>query len=287
MYLIIDRDRSGLLDKDELKAHFSHKVPMKLKRGHKQIQYQKHVYEPNYLASLDAFRDGNYESLTFEEFCLMCDLFPHMGFPAYFLQETIRRRILGSWFWDSWDSERLKIYLLEVESKSIQFTGTSLITGQQVLVTKPGRITMKEIFEFTKRNGLKRVRNDDDVNDDEDGLIVHGKVFSESSNDQPIAPSRHTATDSYTRSRDKILAVAPLLNLIRNPANVYYVPPNAIYDSLRRTKTALAHSRETTIKSNEDPIVTNVPLSLIPPAHGTQRPSLILGRLGDGMVHDH
>jgi len=276
MYLIIDRDRSGILDKDELRSHFSHKTPMQMKRGHKIIQYQRHVYEPNYLASLEAFRDGKYESLTFEEFCLLCDLFPHMGFPPYFLQELLRRRMLGSSFWDSWDAERLKIFHLESESKSIQFTGTSLITGQKIIVTKPGRITMKEIFEFTKRNGLKR--NDDFMEDPaDDGMIVHGKIF-------PIAAGGDVQ-DSYTRTRDKILAVAPLLNLIRNPTNVYYVPIKSASDSLRRTKTNIGGTRETTMNGVEEIVVSNIPLSLDPTARSAngqegRRPSMVLGQLG-------
>lgn len=211
-YIIMDRDRSGILDRDEVFSHFSATVKMEATFGQKGV-YKQDIYPPNYLGALNAFRDGKWTGLMFEEFCWLCDLFPHVGFPVALLQEKMRERILGSSFWHSWDEERLKIFHLEAESKSIQFPGVSLLTGQPISIIKPGRISMKEVFEFTKRNGLKRVEFDE--------LDQLWKPIGRTNDNRPQWSAE---SKSYTKARDQILSRAPLLNLIRNPNSVYYVP---------------------------------------------------------------
>ena len=287
LYIIIDKDRSGILDRDELFGFYSATVPVQRKRGPHMIEFRLHFYEENYLTALDQFKEGKWEGLIFEEFCLMCDLFHHLSFPAYLLQDTLRRRMLGQRFWRSWDEERLKIFHLETESKSIQFTAISLLTGEQVTITKPGRVTMKEIFEFTKRNGLRRVRNDeddlvtDDGNEDIDlfgfsrsyvgsasrvaggnGSSFDDKKGLSSISDQSGSSTPKKSASTYTRARDQVLAYAPLLNLIRNPGNVYYVNleemARSALESLRRTKSAF--TAETANKTSND--FNNIPLSL-------------------------
>ena len=166
---------------------------------HKQIR-KRYIYPPNYLKALEEFQNGEWTGLIFEEFCLMCDLFPHLAFPVVHLQDQLRRRMLGAAFWRAWDLERLKIFHLEAESKSVAFRAKSLISNEQVDVVKPGRVSMKEVFEFTKRNGLR----------DRDAAAVAASASSDQT--------------SYTKARDAVLRRAPLLNLIRNPVSVYYVP---------------------------------------------------------------
>ena len=199
IYIVIDSNRSGILDKEELFAFYSSSV--RLKRKHDQRQL---IYQPNYVQALERFREGKWTSLAFEEFCLMCDLFPHLIFPTVRFQDLLRRSVLGSRFWSAWDKERRTIFRLESESRPISFTGISLLTGQRVSVVKPGLVTMKEVFEFTKRNGLKRLGSGDrQANLQEYGI------------------------DSFTKERDLILNRAPLLNLIRNPNRLYYDPLEA------------------------------------------------------------
>ena len=201
VYLIIDADRSGVLDREELTNFYSSSVFVKSKRHHQQASYPA-----NYVGALKEFGKGQWQSLVFEEFCLMCDLFPHLAFPAIHLQNMLRREILGARFWRDWDVERLKIFHLETESKTITFTGPSLITGETITIVKPGRITMKEIFEFTKRNGLKREVEWD------------------------------AESNSFTKNRDAILRRAPLLNLIRNPNSVYHVPIKSLAQGQSRVE---------------------------------------------------
>ena len=195
VYIIIDADRSGILDKEELENFYSASVYAKRKNHARQA-----IYPPNYMTALSEFGGGQWRSLVYEEFCLMCDLFPHLAFPAIHLQLLLRREILGSRFWAAWDAERLKIFHLEAESKTITFHGPSLITGTIVEIVKPGRITMKEIFEYTKRKGLRRLASESGIKE------------------------RNEKGDSFTESRDAVLKRAPLLNLIRNPNSVYHVP---------------------------------------------------------------
>jgi Ca2+-binding EF-hand superfamily protein len=197
VYLIIDADRSGVLDKEELENFYSASIFVPRKHHSRQA-----VYPENYMTALSEFGGGTWKSLVYEEFCLMCDLFPHLAFPAVHLQMLLRREILGTRFWKLWDRERLKIFHLEAESKTITFNAPSLITGEIVNVVKPGRITMKEIFEYTKRKGLRR------------GSI--GSLDREQFGDG--------GDDSFTKSRDAVLKRAPLLNLIRNPNSLYHVP---------------------------------------------------------------
>lgn len=192
VYLIIDADRSGVLDKEELENFYSASVYVKRKHHARQA-----LFPPNYMKALSEFGRGQWKSLVFEEFCLMCDLYSHLTFPATHLQLLLRRAILGSRFWREWDSERLKIFHLEAESKTITFHARSLLTGELVEVVKPGRITMKEIFEFTKRRGMRKSEGEIIVDD--------------------------TKGDSFTKKRDAVLKRAPLLNSIRNPNSLYHV----------------------------------------------------------------
>lgn len=215
-YIIMDRDRSGILDKDEIFGHFSATVKMQASTFGPKGVYKQDIYPPNYLEALRQFKNGKWSGLMFEEFCWLCDLFPHVGFPVALLQDKMRERILGASFWHSWDDERLKIFHLEAESKSIQFETRSILTGQPISITKPGRVSMKEVFEFTKRNGLKRVQYDK----------VEGvwKSVERTNFSRPDWSGDVSGTTSYTKGRDQVLSRAPLLNLIRNPNSVYYVP---------------------------------------------------------------
>ena len=207
-YIIIDVDRSAVLDMDELTNFFNASCKMNPKNN-RMKPYKQMFFPMNYMDALAQFQNGEWESLVFEEFCLMCDLFPHMGFPAVRLQDMLRRRFLGSKFWREWDKERLKIFHLESESKTITFTGTSLITGEEIKIIKPGRVGIKEIFEFTKRNGLKRT-----ANDDQDGRKSSARSGAADS----------SGSTSFTKARDEVITRAPLLNMIRNPDSVYHVP---------------------------------------------------------------
>ena len=203
-YIMIDSDRSGILEKAELHNFFAASVKL---RKRKRMYARQAIYPPNYTLALDQFEHGNWKSLVFEEFCLMCDLFPHLAFPSVHLQNLLRRAVLGTSFWDDWDEERLRIFHLEAESKTMSFTGINLLTGEEVTIVKPGRVTMKEIFEFTKRNGLRQVDTE-------------GEGFA-----QAARPDREEGTaTSFTKARDAVLSRAPLLNLIRNPNSVYHVP---------------------------------------------------------------
>ena len=207
LYIVIDYDRSGVLDRGEVYAFFSANVRMRPLKKHlvaKQIR-KRCIYPPNYTKALEEFQNGEWKSLIFEEFCQMCDLFPHLSFPVFYLQDQLRRRVIGSSFWQKWDTERLKIFHLESESKSVKFKAKSLTyTDRVVDVVKPGRVSMKEIFEFTKRNGLRD---------------------RQMSGNQPLTTNENNTNGQlFTVQRDAILSRAPILNLIRNPISVYFVP---------------------------------------------------------------
>ena len=121
VYITIDADRSGVLDRQELTNFYSSSVYVKRKKTTRQASYPS-----NYVGALEQFGKGQWKSLVFEEFCLMCDLFPHLAFPGIHLQHMLRREVLGSRFWREWDAERLKIFHLEAESKTVTFTGPSI-----------------------------------------------------------------------------------------------------------------------------------------------------------------
>lgn len=222
MYIVIDYDRSGVLDRAELFSFFSASVRMKPRKKHIQHQQirKRFIYPPNYLKALEEYQGGKWKSLVFEEFCLMCDLFPHLAFPVFYLQEQLRRRVIGLSFWRGWDQERLKIFHLESESKSIKFQARSLATGELVNVVKPGRVTMKEVFEFTKRNGLKDLK----MNASEAGA---------------------KNLTSFTIQRDAVLSRAPLLNLVRNPISIYYVPLHRTREDQQAEEEASAEETKT------------------------------------------
>lgn len=109
----------------------------------------------------------------------------------------------GQSFWDRWDRTRLRAFYNEAEMRSGLEWRT--IDGERIPVRTPGRFTMKEVLEFTRRKAAA-VQSD---------LQAQEKAAQEAKGSQG---------PSITQERDMEMARMPLLNIFRNPTCKYHVP---------------------------------------------------------------
>ncbi|CAJ1418740.1 unnamed protein product [Effrenium voratum] len=106
-----------------------------------------------------------------------------------------RKILLGKNFWERLDYERIK-YQTVVRTKRVRMP----FTKKKIEVKLPGRCTMQELLEYSRRNtavqGGKRVTSQD----------------------------AGEAESTLAKERDLQIQRSPILNMIRNPRCMYYIP---------------------------------------------------------------
>lgn len=192
MFIVVDEDRNGYITKEELLEFFSYKGPGGVN--------QAPVFPVNNKNALDLFQNGSWKRLYFDEFANLSELFPYVAYPAFQLQKMMRDALLGRRFWDKWDEERLRVFYMEAESKSMTVQKRAP-DGTMITVHKPGRFTMKEILEYSRRKSMTH----------------KGKKV-------PRPMEEAQIEGSVTAERDEQISRTPLLNILRNPHAAYHVP---------------------------------------------------------------
>lgn len=189
LFMIIDIDRNGTIEKEELLNFFSY-IPAGADDGRGEP-----VFPVNNKNALDKFRGGKWRSLQFDGLAQLCELFPYIAYPAYHTQDMYRKILLGKGFWERLDYERIK-YQTVVRTKRVKMP----FTKKKIEVKLPGRCTMQELLEYSRRNtavqGGKRVTSQD-----------AGETES-----------------TLAKERDLQIQRSPILNMIRNPRCMYYIP---------------------------------------------------------------
>lgn len=189
LFMIIDIDRNGTIEKEELLNFFSY-IPAGADDGRGEP-----VFPVNNKNALDKFRSGKWRSLQFDGLAQLCELFPYIAYPAYHTQDMYRKILLGKGFWERLDYERIK-YQTVVRTKRVKMP----FTKKKIEVKLPGRCTMQELLEYSRRNtavqGGKRVTSQD-----------AGETES-----------------TLAKERDLQIQRSPILNMIRNPRCMYYIP---------------------------------------------------------------
>eukprot|EP00933_Yihiella_yeosuensis_P071658 TRINITY_DN7988_c2_g1_i1.p1 TRINITY_DN7988_c2_g1~~TRINITY_DN7988_c2_g1_i1.p1 ORF type:complete len:402 (+),score=72.37 TRINITY_DN7988_c2_g1_i1:108-1313(+) len=190
LFMIIDRDRNGSIDKEELVTFFSY-VPAGCEEG-------EPVFPVNNKNALDKFRGGKWTSLQFDGLAQLCEVFPYVAYPCYHVQEMYRSLILGQAFWEKLDRERVLNHQSD-RSKRVRMPGTT----KKIEVKVPAQVAMQELLEYSRRNtavqGGKRVQSQYDSGD----------------------------ASELSKERDRQIRRSPILNMIRNPHCMYFVPVEA------------------------------------------------------------
>eukprot|EP00930_Biecheleria_cincta_P074615 TRINITY_DN61825_c0_g1_i1.p1 TRINITY_DN61825_c0_g1~~TRINITY_DN61825_c0_g1_i1.p1 ORF type:complete len:427 (+),score=84.40 TRINITY_DN61825_c0_g1_i1:99-1379(+) len=190
LFMIIDVDRNGTIEKEELLNFFSYMPAGTEDSG------EAPVFPVNNKNALDKFRGGKWERLQFDGLAQLCELFPYIAYPAYHTQEMYRAAILGTAFWKQLDFERIKYQTVQ-RTKRVRMP----FSKKRVDIKTPGRVTMQELLEYSRRKttvqGGKRVASSAENTDAESALA---------------------------KDRDDQIMRSPILNMIRNPRCMYYVP---------------------------------------------------------------
>mmetsp|Transcript_30149 Transcript_30149/g.64178 ORF Transcript_30149/g.64178 Transcript_30149/m.64178 type:complete len:434 (+) Transcript_30149:105-1406(+) len=192
LFIIVDKDRNGRIEKEELLDFFSY-VPVGC-GGEKQP-----IFPVNNKNALDKFRGGKWLSLEFDGLAQLVELFPYIAYPAYHTQEMYRSMLLGTAFWDRLDLYRMK-YSGSSKKRRVRVPGSR---GEKMEVELPGKCTMQELLEYSRRK-----------------TCVHQgrRVLSQQAKEEASMAS------NITREKDDQIARCPLLQMIRNPRCMYYVP---------------------------------------------------------------
>lgn len=191
MFIVLDTDRSGAISKPELMAFFSYRGPSN----------DGPIFPVNNKNALDLFHHGNWRQLYFDEFAQMSDSFPYITNPAFQLQTMFRERLLGAKFWNAWDKARMKVFYQEAESKVVEMT-VQTPEGNWLKVHRPGRFTMREVLEYSRRKSMNH-KGKKVLRPGSEKEMLEGGVGAE---------------------RDEQLSRTPLINIIRNPHASYHIP---------------------------------------------------------------
>lgn len=189
LFIVIDIDRNGIVSKEELVEFFSY-APV----GTPDSAPSFPVNNKN---ALDIFRGGKWEGLEFEGLAKLCEHFPYIAFPAFHIQDQFRRQLLGTKFWEKLDEDRRKANSGLDRNRIVRLPGSHQI----IQLERPGRTTMKELLEYSRRKTAVR-----------GGRRVEKKK------------QKGSNISKITEARDEVLARTPLLNMIRNPKCQYHVP---------------------------------------------------------------
>lgn len=188
-FMIVDEDRNGRIDKNELNRFFSFVPP---EMSEKAIP----MFPVNNKNALDKFRGGRWEYLEFDGLAQLCERFPYISFPVIHVQHLFRSKILGLKFWEKMDDDRMKINMQE------RIFHVRAQDGSWRPIERPGRCTFKEILEYSKRKTT----------------VQNGKRVGKPQKVESMISSE------ITKLRDEQIARMPLMNMIRNNRCMYYVP---------------------------------------------------------------
>jgi len=189
-FMIVDSDRNGKLEKEELIEYFSY---CPAGAGDDTAP----VFPVNNKNALDKFRGGKWLYLEFDGLAQLCERFPYISYPAFHVQELYRNQLIGQAFWERVNRDRMK-----VTQRERTFETTLPGSAEPVKIEHPGRCTMKEILEYSRRKTA----------------VQGGRRVA-----QP--PEQVNMTASHiTKLRDDQISRTPLLNMIRNPRCMYHVP---------------------------------------------------------------
>jgi len=206
LFIIIDKNRNGLIEKQELMDFFSYVPPG--------TGSDTPVFPVNNKSALDEFKRGKWTGLEFEGLAQLCQHFPYIPYPAYHVQELYRKAFLGKAFWDRLDTQRSRPGGTAGRVRRTTMPGTT----QRVEVKMPGSCSMQELLEYSQRKtrvqGDKVVAKDADSDEDDDTLL----------------------TAALARERDDEISRCPLLAIIRNPRSMYYIPYKAPSDKPKQPK---------------------------------------------------
>mmetsp|Transcript_18683 Transcript_18683/g.43414 ORF Transcript_18683/g.43414 Transcript_18683/m.43414 type:complete len:385 (-) Transcript_18683:101-1255(-) len=189
-FILVDKDRDGFISKEELVEYFSYVPPG--------VREPTPYFPVNNKNALDLFWGGKWKTLEFEGLAQLCERFPYILFPAFDIQERFRRKLLGKVFWEKLEDDRRRARLGHGRKRVARMPGKS---HEVVRVERPGRCTMKEILEYSRRR-----------------TAMH--------NGRRIAIGEEDAT-AVMRERDEHIARLPLMCLIRNARCQYHVPAPA------------------------------------------------------------
>lgn len=200
LFMIIDVDRNGTIEKEELLNFFSYMPAGTEDSG------EAPVFPVNNKNALDKFRGGKWVTLQFDGLSQLCELFPYIAYPAYHTQEMYRAAILGTSFWKQLDFERIKYQTVQ-RTKRVRLP----FSKKKLDVKTPGRVTMQELLEYSRRK-----------------TTVQGgkRVASSAENTE--------AESALAKERDDQIQRSPILNMIRNPRCMYFVP---LESSMKAIKT--------------------------------------------------
>lgn len=188
-FMIVDEDRNGKIDKNELNRFFSYVPPEAGAKG-------RPMFPVNNKNAIDKFRGGNWTDLEFDGLAQLCERFPYIAYPVVHVQHTFRSKLLGLKFWEQLDDARLKV---NIKERIFHVRGAD---GSWKAVERPGRCTMKEILEYSRRKTT----------------VQNGKRVGKPAKVDTIVSSE------ITKLRDEQISRMPLMNLIRNNRCMYYVP---------------------------------------------------------------
>uniref|UniRef100_A0A7S2LXC1 EF-hand domain-containing protein n=1 Tax=Zooxanthella nutricula TaxID=1333877 RepID=A0A7S2LXC1_9DINO len=209
LFIILDNDRNGLLSKQELLRFFSY-TP--IGSGSRQP-----VCPMNNKTALDKFRKGKWTNLEFDGFAQLCEYFPYISYPAYHTQELYQQALLGKAFWDKLTAERCKTGSLH---KKFTVTVPGSKGRQKMEVKMPGRCTMQEMLDYSRRNTE----------------VVQGmRVESQTSG---------KTSSKLTKETDEQIMRCPIITMIRNPRCMYYVPRTITQKRAERAERAEAEAAQ-------------------------------------------
>jgi len=235
--MIIDEDRNGNVDKNELNRFFSFVPPEALQQGN-----ATPMFPVNNKNALDKFRGGKWAHLEFDGFAQLCERFPYISYPVLHVQHVFRERLLGNKFWEKLDDDRMKVNMKE----RIFAVRTADGKGWRP-IERPGRCTMKEILEYSRRKTT----------------VQNGKRVGKPAKVETLVSSE------ITKLRDEQLSRMPLMNMIRNCRCMYYVPAKPP-ERLGATKSATAKSGFTMRPELElEGFDADAPISAAVPLSGT------------------
>lgn len=188
-FMIVDEDRNGKIDKNELNRFFSF-VPPETNSG-------TPMFPVNNKNALDKFRGGKWTNLEFDGLAQLCERFPYIAYPVHHVQHLFRTKLLGCKFWEKLDNDRMKLNIQE------RIFHVRAADGTWRPIERPGRCTFKEILEYSKRKTT----------------VQNGKRVG-----KPQKVSTINASAEITKLRDEQISRMPLMNMIRNCRCMYYVP---------------------------------------------------------------